>query len=192
MAEHVAQPFLDVGADGGLLARGVGVEALADRRQRERRHDERPHVDPEHVVDRHLQAEERPADQWPENRGGREAGLDLPVRSDQVVGVDQTRDRRELARLEEDRQRGADEAGAVDPPDVQVMHDRQDGDRRDHGSTQEVDRDHHPLAVQAVGERADHQAEEQVRDHLGCGRDREVDRRAGQLEHEQRQREKRE
>ena len=64
----------------------------------------------------------------------------------------------------------------------------QERDRSDQERPAQVGHDHEPLAVRAVDPRADHQAKQQVRQEGGHNTQGQADRRAGQLIHQQRQR----
>src|SRR5713101_6412452 len=85
------------------------------------------------------------------------------VRGYQLRRVHEARDRSELGGCEEDRERRRHERNRVDPP--QRENSRAEGQRhgRDRRGGEEIDDDHEPLAVGAIGPRADSEPEEKLR-----------------------------
>ena len=185
MPQDVAQPLDDVGAQLRRRARRGGVERPPHERQRDRRDEERRGVDVQEILERQHD-EERTGRERSEHHRGREGRLDPAVRRDELAAVDEARDRGELRGLEEDRERRRDEQRGVDPRDREQPERRRDGNGGDGERGEEIDHDHEPLSIDAVGPRADHETEEQMREteHRECAA--EQGRGSGELVHEER------
>ena len=112
---------------------------------------------------------------------------DPPIGCDEIVTSDKARYRRELAASEENSERGLHKGDRVDDGHVQRSRQREHRQNEDHGAASSIGEQHHLLAVNAVDECPEQQAEQQVRHELRSCRYREVRRRMGQFEDEQRQ-----
>ena len=118
VAQHVGQPFFDVGQDRSrlpLLDRRH-VEAHADRNQRRARHQVGGGVDDVERGDGD-DADDRACDGRPQHLRGLVAGVDAPVGGDQVGAAHQAWDGGELGLLEDQGQRRGgevDDVGSVE------------------------------------------------------------------------------
>ena len=167
----------------------LGVEALPHESERDSRGDERRRVDDEDGLDRdHCQ--EHPGQNRPGDHRRCVARLKAPVGGHEVVFGDEVGQCCELSRVERDRERRDHEGASVDPPDRERIRVRRIGISRDDGCAPEVDRDHHPPAVDAVDPGSDHEPKEQIGQEVHGRADRETHRRPGELVDEQRQRER--
>ena len=186
MMQHIAQPLGNIVPDALLLALFNDVEAGEDQRQGAGRDEKRAGVD-KHERGQGHDKKQHARQQRPQDAGPKEAGLDTPVGSHQIVLIDQAGNGRELTGIEENLERGTDKGHTKDPPDVERAEQKHDRDGGDDQRLPDVDQNHHALAVQPVHPRADYQAKEQIgQEGRGSG-DTQVQRRAGQLEDQQRQ-----
>jgi hypothetical protein len=150
-----------------------GVEAAPDGSQRSGRQEEARRVEEQQVGWRD-EGYQHSGENRPENLAGRVRGHDPSVGGNQVVPADQAGDRRELAAVEQDPQRGLDEGNGVDLLDPKRPGQCQQGEHDDHGGPARVGEQHHPLAIDAVCHGSQHQPEQQVGHEFGDGGQRQV------------------